>query len=413
MNMKNKHQIIYTVLICFFSVTAKAQVQRLPLDSVLARISLNPSLIAYDEKINAEDAYAGGAKSLDAPKISAGQYQTNYQPKPYAGWFMIYGEQTFTNPTKLRAREAYLKGVSKVTAEDKNYVRNQLVAQARLSYYNRVILEKKLALLHNTQGLLEYMLKDANIKLTYGKEKLNNIYKTKADLYQLDNIREQLKNDIRQKNILLNTLMNRDKQTEFLVDTNIIIQDYETAFTDTSVLAASRSDIQGINRSIELQQLNADAEYSKRKPDFGIQAAHMIGFNNTPSQYTLMGVITIPIVPWASKGYKANLKGIRFEQEALEQKKADLLNQAEGQVAGLRADIGSKKRQLKNFRENIIPAQQNNYKTALLAYEQNTGDLPSVLNGIMDLQTARMGDLDLLQELLQLQVTYQRENEQY
>jgi outer membrane protein TolC len=137
----------------------------------------------------------------------------------------------------------------------------------------------------------------------------------------------------------------------------------------------------------------------------------MIGFGNMPSQYILMGSITIPIVPWASKEYKSNLKGIRYEVEELQQKKLELLNQAEGQIAGLKADISSKKRQLKNYQQNIIPAQQNNYKTALLAYEQNTGDLPSVLQGIKDLQAARMDALDCLQELLQLQVAYERENE--
>jgi outer membrane protein TolC len=304
-----------------------------------------------------------------------------------------------------------MKGMSKVTAEDKNYIKNQLIAQGRQYYYDRVILERKLSLLQNTQGLLEYMLKDANIKLTYGKEKLNNIYKAKADLYQLDNIREQLNNEMRQKNIMLNTLMNQDKQTVFTVDTNIVIRDYETTLTDTASLASVRSDIKGISRSIELQQLNAKAEYSKRKPDFGIQAAHMIGFGNMSSQYILMGSITIPIVPWASKEYKSNLKGIRYEVEELQQRKMGLLNQAEGQIAGLKADISSKKRQLKNYQQNIIPAQQNNYKTALLAYEQNTGDLPSVLQGIKDLQAARMDALDRLQELLQLQVAYERENE--
>lgn len=391
--------------------TASAQAGHLTLDSVLARVALNPSLQVYDAMVSAQDAYIAGARSLDAPKLSAGQYQTNYQPSPYAGWFMIYGEQTFTNPAKLKAKEDYLKGVSKVTAEDKNYVKNQLIAQARQYYYDRVILEKKLALLQNMQQLLEYMLKDANIKLTYGKETLANIYKAQADLYQLDNTREELSNNISQKNIMLNTLMDRNKQTGFMVDTNIVVRDYETAFTDTAALAAARSDIKSISRSIELQQLNAKAEYSKRKPDFGIEAAHMIGLGNAPSQYTLMGVITIPVVPWAAKGYKANLKGIKYEQEALEQKKADILNQAEGQLAALKAAISSKKRQLKNYQQNIIPARQNSYKTALLAYGQNTGTLPPVLDSIRELQLARMEALNLLQELLQLQVAYEKENE--
>jgi outer membrane protein TolC len=409
--MKTKYHITYIVLLCFAGLTAKAQVQYLPLDSVLVRITANPSLQAYDAKISAQDVYATGAKSLDAPKISAGQYQTPYQVNPNTGSFMIQAEQMFTNPAKLRAKEDYMKGMSKVTAEDKNYLTNQLIAQAKQYYYERVVLEKKLTLLKNTQSLLEYMLKDANIRLTYGKEKLPNIYKAKADLYQLDNTREQLNNEISQKNIMLNTLMNRDKQTAFTVDTSFVLKDYETAITDTSSLANARSDIKGISRNIDLQQLNAKMEYSKRKPDFGIQAGHMFSYGGMANQYILMASVTIPIVPWASKEYKANLKGIRYEVAELQQKKLDMLNQVDGQLAGLRTGMSSKKRQLKNYNQNIIPALQNTYKTSLLAYEQNTGDLPSVLDSIKGLQSARMDALDRLQELLQLQVAYEKENE--
>src|SRR5476651_815924 len=104
--MKTKYQIIYTLLICLTGVTAKAQ--RLPLDSIVARIAVNPALQAYDARISSQDAYATGAKSLDAPKISAGQYQTPYQVNPNVGSFMIQAEQTFTNPAKLRAKEAYM-----------------------------------------------------------------------------------------------------------------------------------------------------------------------------------------------------------------------------------------------------------------------------------------------------------------
>jgi hypothetical protein len=222
-----------------------------------------------------------------------------------------------------------------------------------------------------------------------------------------------LNNEISQKNILLNTLMSRDKQMAFTIDTTIVLKDYETAITDTATLVNARSDIKGINRNIELQQLNAQMEYSKRKPDFGIQAGHMISYGGYANQYILMASVTIPIVPWASKEYKANLKGIRYEVEELQQKKMDMLNQAEGQLDGLRASMSSKKRELKNYNQNIIPALQNGYKTALLAYDQNTGDLLSVLNGIKDLQTVRMEALDRLKELLELQVAYERENERY
>jgi len=409
--MKRRYKITAGLLLCFAGLAAQAQ--RLSLDSVLNRVAANPALKAYDAKASAQDAYATGAKSLDAPKISAGQYQVPYQLSPSGGSFMIQAEQMFTNPAKLRAKEEYMKGQSKVTTTDRDYLKNQLVSQAKQYYYERVVLEKKLALLQHTQDLLEYMLKDANIRLTYGKEKLPNIYKAKAELFELDNTREQLNNEISQKNIMLNTLMNRDKQAAFLVDTNYVLKAYETALTDTATLATNRSDIKGINRNIDLQQLNAQMEYNKRKPDFGVQAGHMFSYGGMANQYILMASVTIPIVPWASKEYKANLKGIQYEVQELQQKRLDMLNQATGQLTGLKTEMSSKKRQLSNYQQNIIPALQNSYKTALLAYDQNTGDLPSVLNGIKDLQMARMAALDRLQELLLIQVAYDKENEQY
>src|SRR5438067_8284909 len=113
--MRTKYQIISTLLICFTGATAQAQ-ERLPLDSVLAKINANPALLAYDATISAQDAYAAGARSLDAPKISAGHYQTPYRLNPNGGALMIQAEQMFTNPAKRKAKEAYMQGRSKVTA---------------------------------------------------------------------------------------------------------------------------------------------------------------------------------------------------------------------------------------------------------------------------------------------------------
>src|SRR5471030_131309 len=116
--MKTTNRMICIALVCWSATTtASAQEQRLSLDSVLARVRVNPSLQAYDAKISAQDAYATGAKSLDAPKISAGQYQVPYQLSPNGGSFMIQADQMFTNPAKLRAKEDYMKSMSKVTAE--------------------------------------------------------------------------------------------------------------------------------------------------------------------------------------------------------------------------------------------------------------------------------------------------------
>ena len=412
--LKIKHMKTKLFFLCNLLLAGGiARAQVLTPDSVLTKVGQNPALLAFDAKANSQNAYAEGAKNLDAPKISAGQYQTPYSLKPDMGSFMVQAEQMFTNPAKLKAKAAYEQNLSKVTAEDKNYLKNQLFAQARQYYFERVILEKKMALLQNTADLLNYVLKDANIRLTYGKEKLNNIYKAKAQLFELDNTREQLNSEIGQRNIMLNTLMGRDKLAAFAVDTNLNLHSYANSRADTAGLATSRSDIRSIDRTIELQQLNAQMENSQRKPDFGIQIGHMFSYGGYPNQYILMASVSIPIVPWASRSYKANLKGIRYETEVLQQKRQDVLNQATGQLALLRSQLNSKQRQLNNDKTNIIPAFQNSYKTALQAYDQNTGDLPAVLGSISDLQDARMRSLDRLQDILTLQVAYEKELEKY
>lgn len=411
--MKTKLKLLLVISLMACNLI-RAQAPLLSLDTVLAKINQsNPALLAYTAKANAQKEYAKGARNLDAPQFSAGQYQVPYSFNPNMGSFMVQASQNFTNPAKLNAKEKYMQGISAVTAQEQAYIKNQLLAQARGYYYRQAVIEKKLAQLENTKRLFEYMLKDASIKLTYGKEKLENIYKVKADLYQLDNSLEQLDNDIRQNRVMLNTLMYRDKQSDFRVDTNILIKNYETRFTDTAGLAVSRSDIKMIDRNIQLQQLNAGMELSKRKPDFGVQAGHMFSYGGQPNQYILMGTISIPIASWSSKEYKANLKGIRYEVEELQNEKLAKLNEAAGLLASLKLDIASKKRLLANYQLNIIPALQNSYKTALQAYEQNTGDLAAVLDAIKNVQLMRMEALDRLQELLQLQVAYEKENEAY
>ena len=52
-----------------------------------------------------------------------------------------------------------------------------------------------------------------------------------------------------------------------------------------------------------------------------------------------------------------------------------MLNEYSGMAYGMRNELELKKKQLKLYDENIIPALRNNYKTMQLGYEQNTEEL--------------------------------------
>ena len=124
-----------------------------------------------------------------------------------------------------------------------------------------------------------------------------------------------------------------------------------------------------------------------------------------------MAMMVIPIAPFASKEYKANIKGLNNEANALSFQKKSLVNETTGIVTSLQTQIQSAKNQLVNYKQNIIPAYINSYRAALLSYEQNTEDLFLVLDGIKMYSMAKMNELDRLNTLLKLQVNYEREME--
>ncbi len=251
----------------------------------------------------------------------------------------------------------------------------------------------------------------AQLRYTYNKEKLNNIYKAQADLFELRNMETMLLGDMKMKNVELNTLMNLDKSFVFEIDTTLQSHYYELQLPDTSLISSARSDIRQFDASLGLVKLQQQYEKSKRLPDFGISLSHMQSLGEMSNQYSAMGMITIPIAPWASKEYKSNIKGLNNTSNAINFQKQSLINETAGMIASLQTQIKSAKQQLTNYNENIIPTYYKSYQTSMIAYEQNTEDLFVVLDGLKMYRMAKMNELDQLKALLKLQVDYEKEME--
>ncbi|MBK9413692.1 MAG: hypothetical protein IPN61_09805 [Bacteroidetes bacterium] len=67
---------------------------------------------------------------------------------------------------------------------------------------------KEILCIDANRFLLNYIVQVAQNRFTFNKEKLNNIYKSQADLFELRNMEAMLFGDMKMKNIELNTLMN-------------------------------------------------------------------------------------------------------------------------------------------------------------------------------------------------------------
>ena len=324
------------------------------------------------------------------------------------GQYMISVEQMFPNGKRQDAEEKYLQAMSSVLKENKNASLNELNAAAKQNYVEWVIIKKKLTVLDENQKLLEFMLKNAELRYQNNLGKVGAYYKVKASLGNLEKVRIQLDNEIVQKRILLNTLMNRDKTTGFDIDTLFESRNYDNLITDSSSLANKRSDIRAVEKDIQLTTLQKEVERSKLKPEFGLRYDNMFGFGGQPMQYSLTGVVKLPMVKWSSRSSKANVQSLDWKAEALNQQRQMMINSATGLTLSMQNEIASKQKQIMVIGNSIIPALKRNFQSLLLAYEQNTEELFTLYDAWESLNTIQLEYLDDIKQLYLMQVELER-----
>ena len=405
--------------VCLFFCISNVKTQTLSLDSVLNTITAeNPQLKMFDADIQSMDAQAIGAKSWMAPQINSGFFMTPYNPMMWKadansagmGAYMIGATQMIPNPKKIEADYKYMSAMSSVVKENKGYTINQLQALAKANYYQWLVLTKKMKILNENLLLLDYMIKTMEIRFQYNMDKLSPYYKAKSQYGSLESMLVMIKNNITQKRIMLNTLMARDKNSPFEIDTAYILTDHEKSKIDTSLLSKDRSDIKAIDKTIELNQLRIESEKMKQLPEFGVKYDHMFAFGQRPQQFSLMAMVTIPM-PWSTKMNKAAITSFQLKNESLNWQKQMVLNEATGMLISMHTELQNVKKQYEISENTIIPALKRNYDVALLAWQNNTGELFVVLDAWEALNMAQIDALDKLQAILMVQVEIEKQLE--
>lgn len=406
------------IIVSFTSGLFSASAQTLGLDSIINTIQKgNPTLKMYDAEVRSSDEAARGARNWDAPTLGTGFWMTPYNPKYWkrgdngatgTGQYQLSAEQMIPNKKRLDAEEKYLQSVSSIDAERKKTALNELVAAAKKNYYEWMILKRKANILDEGEKLLNFMIQSAEIRYKNGLGKINAYYKARAAIGNIQNMRLMLDNEIKQRRIILNTLMNRDKTQAFEVDTIYTIKDYSAAVFDSTSFIDARSDIRAIDKNIQVNYLQQNAEYAKLKPEFGVRYEHMFGFGGLPMQYSLLGTVKIPLTKWSSRAAKANVESLKWKSESLTLQKQMIINEATGMAYGMQNDIEVKKKQISLFNENIIPALRKNFQTMQLAYEQNTEELFSLFDAWETLNMTQLEYLQQVQDLLMMQVALEK-----
>lgn len=415
--LKNK---LKALMACLLLNAAIMTAQTLSLDDILIKIRTdNPQLKMYDAEIQRMDEAVKGSKSWMPPQVSTGFFMTPYNTdmwktndmNPGMGNYMLGIEQMIPNPSRQKANQNLMQAMSSVEKENKNYSINQLIAAAKTNYYQWIVLEKKQRVAMDNLLLLSYMIKSMEIRYAYNMDKLPAYYKTKSQYGSLESMLVMLENGISQKQITLNSLMANDKLTSFHIDSSYLINDFDLVKADTAMLNQRRSDLRAIEKTMEINELRIEAERSNLLPEFGLKYDHMFAFGDNPQQFNLMMMVNIPFAPWASKMNKSNQHSFRIKNESLQWQKQMILNETSGRLYALHTEFRNIKKQYDIANKSIIPALKKNYDTALLAWQNNTGDLSAVQEAWETLNMAQLDALDKLEAILIAQVEIEKQLE--
>lgn len=404
---------------CFTLLQLNAQdTTYISLEKLLQQVETNyPAILQYQQNIQSWQSKAEGAKAWMPPTFSTGFMRFPYNlmmvneknnPMNQAGLAFSL-EQMIPNPSKLNARKDYFNSLSEIEKSKSEWTKNELRKEAKILYYNRFANEQKQNIISESEEILNLLLTTAEAKFSSNQSQLQTIYKAKARLAELKNMQYMLSGMIAESNIGLNILMVRDVNTTFEIDTFITPQEYTYTISDTSSIT-NRSDISAMLKSIQSMQLEQRVMKIGTRPDFGVRAEHAQMFG-MPNQWSIMGMITIPIVPWSSKMYSSEVKSMGFQIQAMELEKQTMELMAKRMLTEKLTMLTYEYGQYKNYKKEIIPAFENNLQANLLAYKQNTGDFFVLLDAWEMLLMKKMEMMDKLFNILKLEAEYEFEQE--
>jgi outer membrane protein TolC len=412
--MRNIKITVFAFL-TFCGIGASAQ-EILTLQEILQKIEQNNlSLKAYDQQVKGQDAKIAGARAWMAPMIGAGTFMTPYPGSGMVdeadkGALVFSAEQDIPNPAKIKAKSQYLAALSAISTEAKVNAYNDLRATAKGLYYDLLIAEKKIRYQKENRRIMETMRKLAEIRYPLNQGGLNNVFKAEGRGYEAENMILMTESEIRAKKIALSALMYRSAGDSFNIDTSLKVSFIpEMAAGDTMYHATIHSNVRKMDLGIKSMALNIDQMKQQARPDFRIRFEHMANRGKMmPDQYTLMGMISIPIAPWSSGMYKSEIKSMKFEVEAMNLQRQAMLTEMAGMSKAMETELITMQKQLANYEGKILPALSKNLKVSMLSYQENKLELPLVIDSWETINMAQMNYLDQLQRFYKMIVNYER-----
>ncbi|RYF97385.1 MAG: hypothetical protein EOO00_00260 [Chitinophagaceae bacterium] len=414
--MKQITKHIIGLMLLLPALLSGQQTQVLTLDSILSRIERNNILLqSYSLKAEAYKYSADAATAWMAPMIGFGTFMTPYfnqivKDPGDRGSLMLQIEQDIPNTSKLKAKRRFIASQGEVENANRGITLNEYKAQARRLYFNWLVAKERMNVLDQNLRLMVMMKKIEEIRYPYNQSQLGNVFKADAKIEENRNMIRMQEGTIAKARAWLNTLMNASGNESFQIDTAFQPSFTPAATYDTASLATARLDVLKMNASIRSMQLNIESMKREKRPDFRIRFDHMYPLDAMmPNAFSVMGMVSIPIVPWASKMYKSEIKSMQYNIQGMEKERAAMLQETQGMLYGMQYEIVSMQNRIQAMEEKIVPSLQKTLDAKFLNYQENKLALPEVMDAWEALSMMQVSILDEKLKVYEMIADYEKE----
>ncbi|MCF6407792.1 TolC family protein [Chitinophaga filiformis] len=414
--MKYITKYIVWMLLCVPAGLSAQQAPVLTLDSIIQRVDRNNVLLqSYGLKAESYKYNADAATAWMAPMVGVGTFMTPYPGQKVMderdkGNIMLQLEQDIPNPAKLNAKKRYIASQGNIELATRDITLNDFKARARLLYYSWLVARQRIAVLQETEKIMLTMKKIEEVRYPYNQSQLSGVYRTTAKIEDNRNMIRMQEGTIAKARSWLNSLMNAPGNEAFEIDTTYEPRFMPAASYDTSSLSAVRKDIVRMDANIHSMQLNIESMKREKKPDFRIRFDHMSPLGDMmPKAYSAMGMVSIPIAPWASKMYKSGIKAMEYNVQAMEKERSAMLQETQGMLYGMQYEIQTMQKRIATMEEKVIPALQQTLDANFLNYQENKLALSNVIDSWEALTMMHTNVLDEKLKLYEMIVDYEKQ----
>jgi outer membrane protein, heavy metal efflux system len=119
--------------------------------------------------------------------------------------------------------------------------------------------------------------------------------------------------------------------------------------------------------------------------------------------------MSLPIVPWASKMYRSDIRAMNFNIRAMETERAAMLRETQGMLFGMQSEIRSMQKRISTIENRVIPALQKTFDANFIVYQENKLSITALLDSWEALNMMQIDLLDEKQRLYLMITDYEKE----